>query len=211
MVKRFDREVSADKIERLHQEDFCQALGVMPSMKYEAEGGPGFKDCFQLVRQKCGVPAKEMKQLLAWVIYNYLLGNADAHAKNVSLLYMGKAPTLAPFYDLMSTQVYGKQLTDKMAMKIGKEKRLDHVMPRHWRGFAEDAGLRSAMVLKELEKMAREMPGKAEEVFGDFEKEYGPSEVCHRVVELIEKRARTAAIRIEVEQDLSWREGQSED
>jgi hypothetical protein len=67
------------------------------------------------------------------------------------------------------------------------------------------------MVLKELEKMAREMPGKAEEVFGDFEKEYGPSEVCHRVVELIEKRARTAAIRIEVEQDLSWREGQSED
>ena len=199
MVQRFDRKTNGITVERLHQEDFCQALGVMPSMKYEAEGGPGFADCFQLVRQQFGVPAKALKQLLRWTVFNYLLGNADAHAKNISLLHIGKAPGLAPFYDLMSTQVYGKQLTDKMAMKIGNERRLDWIMSRHWQGYAEAVGLRPAMVLDELHKMAKIMPGKARQLLGRFEKEYGPNEVCQQIVELVRKRAKTVDIRMQSE------------
>lgn len=87
LVERYDRRGGGDgTIKRLHQEDFCQALGVPPARKYASEGGPTFARCFELVRRVCTRPAREVLKLLDAAILQMLLGNADAHGKNYSLL-----------------------------------------------------------------------------------------------------------------------------
>jgi serine/threonine-protein kinase HipA len=123
LVERYDRRIDADgNILRLHQEDFCQALGIPTRIKYQNEGGPGLSDCFDLVRRAVSAPGRDLIHLFNVVIFNYLIGNNDAHGKNFSLLYRevrgGRVVELAPFYDLVSTASY-PGLSPRMAMKIG--------------------------------------------------------------------------------------------
>ena len=136
LVERYDRIADAQgKRLRLHQEDFCQALGVVPEMKYQNEGGPDLTQCFDLVRRATRPSAPQILRLFDYVILNSLIGNHDAHAKNFSLLYLygegGKTPVLAPCYDTLSTAVY-PTLTPKMAMKIGSKDKFSEVRARHW-------------------------------------------------------------------------------
>lgn len=150
LVRRYDRvrnkageEASeeAGAIRRVHQEDFCQALGVPSEKKYQSEGGPSLTACFELLREASTVPALDLRDLLDAVIFNLLIGNHDAHAKNFSLLYLpGGEVRLAPLYDLVCTVFY-PELTDKMAMKIGGEAKSALIMPRHVETFATAAGL----------------------------------------------------------------------
>src|SRR5437868_1340498 len=96
LVERYDRlhRVGVDGspvIERLHQEDFCQALGIVSEQKYQKEGGPSLKQCFALVRDVSSAPVIDLARLLDAVIFNYLAGNNDAHGKNFSLLYRSGA------------------------------------------------------------------------------------------------------------------------
>lgn len=150
LVARYDRRVDHEEIRRVHQEDFCQALGQSPEIKYEAEGGPGLKCCADILRRHSASPARDLMLLLRWTLFNVLLGNADAHAKNLSLLYdQGKAPRLAPFYDLISTLMY-QELSRKMAMKIGGENRPEWLMNRHWCRMARELDLKPKFVLDEL-------------------------------------------------------------
>ena len=121
LIERYDRVADEQgHRRRLHQEDFCQALGVEPEMKYQNEGGPDLAQCFDLVRRITRPSAPQVLRLYDYVIFNALIGNHDAHAKNFSLLYVGEIPVLAPFYDTLSTAVY-PTLTPKMAMKIGSK------------------------------------------------------------------------------------------
>ena len=141
LVERYDRTAGTEEtIERLHQEDFCQALGVPPEMKYEAEGGPGFKECFKLVEQWSDEPIVDALLLLDWTLFNVLIGNADSHAKNLSFLYAGGKIRLAPFYDLLSTAVY-ERVNNKFAMKLGGQRDPRYLAPNHVARFAEDIGV----------------------------------------------------------------------
>ncbi len=99
--------------------------------------------CFELVRRATGPSAPQVLRLLDYVVFNALIGNLDAHAKNFSLLYRGKAPVLAPLYDVLSTAVY-PDLTPKMTMKLGSKYQFGEVQARHWDRFAEAAGLAKA-------------------------------------------------------------------
>ncbi|HEY1215781.1 MAG TPA: type II toxin-antitoxin system HipA family toxin, partial [Bryobacteraceae bacterium] len=120
IIERYDREVGADgSIRRLHQEDFCQALGIAPECKYASEGGPIFRDCFELVRRATRVPAPALLRLVDAAIFNVLVGNADAHGKNYSFRYGAAGIDLAPLYDLMCTAAY-PEIHSKLAMKIGR-------------------------------------------------------------------------------------------
>jgi hypothetical protein len=93
LVERYDRLIDAQgQRQRLHQEDFCQALGVVPEVKYQIEGGPDLAQCFDLLRSATRPNAPEVLRLLDDVILNVLIGNHDAHAKNFALLYSGKGP-----------------------------------------------------------------------------------------------------------------------
>ena len=97
LVSRYDRLEDADgRLVRIHQEDFCQALGVVPEMKYQNEGGPDLKSCFDLLRKATRPSAPQVLRLLDAVVFNALVGNHDAQAKNFSLLYAAGTPaTLA--------------------------------------------------------------------------------------------------------------------
>jgi serine/threonine-protein kinase HipA len=116
-VERYDRDVTADPIGRLHQEDFCQALGRPSEQKYQADGGPTIVDSVALLRACSARPAQDLITLWRAVVFNWLIGNCDAHSKNLSLLYDASMPTLAPLYDLVSTTVY-PELTRRLAMSI---------------------------------------------------------------------------------------------
>lgn len=153
-VQRYDRK-SSDGLqpERIHQEDFCQALGIPPELKYQQEGGPNLKKCFELVRIVSSVPGPDVLRLFDAVVFNCLIGNNDAHGKNFSFLYDGEVARLAPLYDLVCTQAY-PGLAAEVAMKIGDERKPDRIIVRNWLKFFSDAGVSPAVARKRLEGIA---------------------------------------------------------
>ena len=205
LVERYDRTAdstakSSSRLQRLHQEDFCQALGVVPEMKYQNEGGPDLAQCFDLIRRVSRPSAPQVLRLLDYVIFNALIGNHDAHAKNFSLLYVddsvgnsadknaGKNPVLAPFYDTLSTAVY-PALTPRMAMKIGSKYKFSEVQARHWDQFAQAAGLSVAQTRKRILELARQLPPTARKLQSAPNKGYADHSLIEQIVSLIEQRA----------------------
>jgi serine/threonine-protein kinase HipA len=120
LVERYDRtSVLINKIERLHQEDFCQAIGISYKNKYEEEGGVSFPQAFELIENESIHVTEDLEQLLKWIFFNVSVGNCDHHGKNLSLLMIKPNRwQLSPFYDLLCTKIY-PTLTKKQAMKIG--------------------------------------------------------------------------------------------
>ena len=153
LITRYDRAQNADgQLIRLHQEDFAQALGVPSQRKYASEGGPTFKDSFALLRRAAARPARDILKLLDAAIFNLIIGNADAHSKNFSLLHTGGGVALAPLYDLLSTVVY-PDLVAKLAMKIAKQATLEEIQSRHWDAFADDVGLAAPYVHRRVRQL----------------------------------------------------------
>lgn len=188
LVERYDRLIDAQgSRRRLHQEDFCQALGVVPEMKYENEGGPDLAQCFGLVRSATRPSAPHVLRLLDCVIFNALVGNHDAHAKNFSLLYSGKTPVLAPLYDTLSTAVY-PTLTRKMAMKIGSKYTFSEIQTRHWAQFAEGAGFTRAQARRRILELARLLPAAARTLGSDPGRGFARNAVVERITTLIGQR-----------------------
>ena len=173
-------------LERLHQEDFCQAQGIAPEYKYQKEGGPSLKQCFALLREVSSAPVIDLARLLEAVIYNYLIGNNDAHGKNFSLLYRGAGTEnleirLAPLYDLVST-VYYPELSRDMAMKIGGEYLSEKVTLKNFEQLAEEAGLGKPLVRGRV-------PELAERVIAALPEMETVHPAAQRVADLIRERA----------------------
>jgi serine/threonine-protein kinase HipA len=161
IIERYDRTKNSDGIiERIHQEDFCQALGIPPEIKYQNEGGVSLKNCFDIVRKFSDLPIIDIKFLLNGVIFNYLIGNNDAHGKNFSLLHIKSnnkyKVRLAPFYDLISTAVYN-DLSDNMAMKIGDHYEYDKINLKDWEKFANIAQISFPILKKQIYEIAQKI------------------------------------------------------
>lgn len=182
LVERYDRHQSEDgQIQRVHQEDFCQALGVPSEIKYQSEGGPSLTDCFTLLRAASSSPVIDLTRLLDAVLFNLFIGNHDAHAKNFSLLYLpDHTIRLAPLYDLVSTVLY-PELTDKMAMKLGGKAESILIFPENVEKFARDAGLAAPPTLARVSTMATTVL----EAIPSVEK---PDELSEKIAELIGER-----------------------
>lgn len=183
LVERYDRRHGQDadgapQLERLHQEDFCQALGIVSELKYQKEGGPSLKQCFALLREISSAPVLDLARLLDAVIFNFLVGNNDAHAKNFSLVYRSGETRLAPLYDVVSTCHY-PELTREMAMRIGREYRWDRVTKKSFEQLAEDAGLAKPLV-------RRRVPELAESVLANL----GAPSIAHPVAEALAEQIR---------------------
>lgn len=191
LVERYDRIAGKDGgATRIHQEDFCQATGTSYRLKYEEKGGPGFEACFQVVG-RCRKPLTDGIKLVELAVFNFLIGNADSHAKNISLLYnSGPNPSLAPFYDLVCTGIYN--LSRQMAMGIGGSYDPREIDTKAWTNFAVQAGIRSPKpVMAALRRMAATIPGKAVETAKGMVERYGDNPVYGQIVEVIEQRAAT--------------------
>lgn len=193
LIERYDRFKDTDqRIHRLHQEDFCQALGVLPESKYENEGGPTLVQIFEVLARGSQTPLPDKRDLLMWVLFNFIIGNADAHAKNISFLYgktgQLKGPRLAPFYDLVCTEVYD-QLSKKQAQKIGGEYRPKYITSRHWDRLAASIQVKP----KYLRTLGLELCNNVDHIAAPLAEEIAQinsgAETLGQITEVIQKRA----------------------
>lgn len=199
LVERYDRITHGDgRIERVHQEDFCQALSVPPELKYEEEGGPGISQCQELIRRATGRPAAEMLHFQRMLIFHYLIGNADAHAKNYALLYRGKVPDLAPIYDAVCTAAYSR-LSQKLAMAVGGRSLPDTIQMDHWTSLVPSTRAARRMLAGELLTMVDAITTEADVLM----EEVSDSGAFHPVLTKVRKviQTRCALVRRAVDGD----------
>lgn len=139
---------------RLHQEDFAQAMGIPASAKYERESGAYMKGMFDILRKHASDPITDQMRLWDTIVFDYLIGNTDAHVKNFSLLYGPdlKSIRLAPAYDIISTTVY-EQSTRDMAFRIGGAQSIDDITADSFRAAAKEVGLGERMAMRRFENL----------------------------------------------------------
>lgn len=195
LIERYDRTRDADgRLVRRHQEDFAQALGVPSQRKYASEGGPTFKDSFALLRQAATRPARDILKLADAAIFNLIIGNADAHAKNFSLLHIDGAIRLAPLYDLLSTVAY-RDLSPKLAMKIAKKATLEEIESRHWDQFAEDVNIGGPYLRRRIRQLSEATLAQLDAPDSSLKQRLPGSENFVRFADLIADRARRLLIK----------------
>ena len=191
LVERYDRRRTNDPwpVRRLHQEDFCQALGRLPGQKYEQEGGPSLAQAVALVRANVVNPLRDVQRLIEWQTFNAAVGNADGHGKNLSILYDDAGPRLAPFYDLVSTREYAN-LDRLLAMSVGGRRNADDLGYEQWASVAADLEMRDRVVLemvgRTLERVANALPSWTRE----FRDQYGALPVLQTLPKWIERQVR---------------------
>lgn len=191
IVARYDRMTNANgRVQRLHQEDFCQALGIPPEHKYASEGGPTFKTGFELLRNAATRPAVEVLKLLDAAIFNLIAGNADAHGKNYSLLHGSVGTVLAPLYDLMCTIVY-PELSAKPAMKIADASSPNDFSLRTWRRFAEDAKISLPFVRRRVRALAQSALAHADATAADIAAKGFDERALSNIARIVRERAET--------------------
>ncbi|MGE0213177.1 MAG: type II toxin-antitoxin system HipA family toxin [Parvibaculaceae bacterium] len=189
LVERYDRRQGRNgTIERLHQEDFCQALSVPPELKYEDEGGPGTESSLGLIQRATARPAAERLAFIRMLIFDFLVGNADAHAKNFALLYREKVPDLAPPYDVVCTAVYPR-LAQRLAMAIGGRNIPDTIRLDHWLKLVPPVRSARQLLVKDLMQMASRIEVEADAVRVDLDTEGVGHAILDRVRAIIASRA----------------------
>lgn len=223
VVERYDRVRSAKAIQRVHQEDMCQALRVHPSQKYQNDGGPGPKEIVNLLRANIAMPSSmavntfaintmgaqtavalrladsDVQTFLDALIFNWVIAGTDAHAKNYSILLgAGGLVRLSPLYDLASVCVYPDidLQKAKLAMKIGDEYRLHHIGVSQWRKLAAEVRTDADALIDRVRAMATELPDR----LADEIKLAGKAGLKHSIIDRIAcelpKRAAALARRV---------------
>lgn len=161
IVTRYDRKPGPDGVvTRLHQEDFCQAQGRPPERKYQQEGGPTAKECIELLRTWSTTPVLDIPAFLDALCFNLLIGNADAHGKNFSMLYAHGKRFMAPLYDLVSTIMW-PDLSTRLAMKIGYSDAANDLNLANFKRLAGEGELGWAMVKERVTSLADRMQNAA--------------------------------------------------
>ena len=185
VTERYDRTEIGGHVERSLQEDFCQAMGVDSEKKYQTDGGPSAARCLRFLRERSFGLADQMR-FVDFYLYNFLIGNADAHAKNFSLLYHDGRPAVAPIYDAMSTLVY-PQVYNSMAMEIGGQYEFKDVTRESFVAFAQKCDINPKAVLSRLDAFAAKLPRKAEELKMRLSDEGHPSPVYDEIIGVIKR------------------------
>ncbi len=160
VIERYDRVPQGNDILRVHQEDVCQALGVLPTKKYQNEGGPSAFDIIQLLRTYSTDREEDLDTFIGALGFNWLIAGTDVHAKNYSLLLAGSRVRLAPLYDIASILPYeGFDMHKvKFAMKVGGEYKLREIGLRQWQKLASEARVEADALIPRLASMAKRLP-----------------------------------------------------
>jgi serine/threonine-protein kinase HipA len=188
-IERYDRSKSKDgTIQRFHQEDFCQALSVPPELKYEEEGGPGIAQSLDLISRATARPAADRLGFIRKIIFNYLVGNADAHAKNYALLYRGTRLKLAPLYDVVCTAICPR-LSKKLATAIGGRSLPDTIQLKHWLTHVPDTRAAHHLLTKDLADIANRIRGEADGLVAELTESGVREDILKSVRAVIEIRA----------------------
>ncbi len=169
LIRRFDRRVESDRIVRLHCIDGCQALGLGVSMKYERPYGDGrdvqhirdgvsLPKLFSLLDQASVKPIADRLVLLRWTIFQILIGNTDAHGKNLSFFIDAGGIRLAPAYDLVCCLMYADdRISDTLSMAIGDSFDIKSLSAYDWALMTDECGLNPRLVSRELKQLAEKI------------------------------------------------------
>ncbi len=162
VVERYDRlppPPGSSLVQRVHQEDMCQALGLMPGRKYQEDGGPGIAQIVTLIRRVSSDPDADVARFLQANMFNWLIGGTDGHSKNYSILVSaGDEIRLAPLYDLSSQLPYPELIALRVSMKIGDHYDIWRVGIADWRKLARTCAIEEERVLRMLTDMAKALP-----------------------------------------------------
>jgi serine/threonine-protein kinase HipA len=190
LVERYDRLLrkETNKIERVHQEDFCQAMAIPSKKKYQEDGGPKLTDCFALLN-KTAVPARERVKLLKAVIFNFLAGNMDAHGKNFSLLHSSQGIRLAPLYDVLCTTAF-PDYSQQLAMDIGDYYEPDEIFAHQWRTLCQDIKYSFPAFKKLASGLCVTFPIEAQKEYADMQIAGWAHPSCERALEIIQANCR---------------------
>jgi serine/threonine-protein kinase HipA len=190
LIERFDRRADAQgQIQRIHQNDLCQVLDKWPDYKYEELGGATLPEYFGAIDRYVASPAPARLALLRWVVFNFLTGNSDAHAKNVSFLFDGRSLRLAPFYDLLCVKVYGDA---RLAASIGDHNQYGWVERADWTRFARQSRLNPKLVSTTLADLAARLPKLARDLAARLTLEDQERSFVERILAVIDEHSRYA-------------------
>lgn len=167
VVERYDRQRAGGTVLRVHQEDCCQALGVLPLRKYESEGGPGARSITEMLAERSRRAREDIDTFIAALAFNWAIAGTDAHAKNYSIL-IGKHGEirLAPLYDIASLLPYAAHGLRKLklAMKIGGRYRLHEIGVHAWNKLSTELGRDPDETRAMLQSMCDELPDRTNDV-----------------------------------------------
>ena len=162
VVERYDRippPLDSLFVQRIHQEDMCQALGLMPTKKYQEDGGPNIAQIVTLIRRVSAEPEVDVERFLKANIFNWLIGGTDAHAKNYALLISeGDEVRLAPLYDISSQLPYPELIAQRVAMKIGEHYDIALVRLSDWQNVARTCAVEEEGLVAAIADMAKALP-----------------------------------------------------
>ncbi|HEX2543444.1 MAG TPA: HipA domain-containing protein [Ramlibacter sp.] len=200
LVRRFDRVELADAVHRLHVVDGCQALGLSVGMKYERAYGDAadvahLRDGVSLPRlfallDLSAVPARDRLNLLRWAIFQVLIGNSDAHGKNVSFFCDHQGIRLAPAYDLVCVDALDAGLPKTLAMAIGDAFAQEDLNPYEWAHFAHLCRLPFRLVARELEVLAAKVDAALDSLAEEMGPQGVPEELALRLQEIVRSNCR---------------------
>jgi len=186
VIERYDRIRVHGALKRVHQEDMCQALGLSPTKKYENAGGPGVRQILGILRASSRDSSQDIQNFLDSLVFNWLIGGTDAHAKNYAvLLGAAGAVRLAPFYDIASVLPYKHvdPLKVKLAMKIGGSYRLRDVGLRHWKKLAAESHLDGEEIVLRARNLAQALPDHT----ADIRKKVATARLVHPIIDRLNK------------------------
>jgi len=199
LTARLDRvELPDGSTRRRHIENFAQLAGLHPEQAYEREGGLGVRDCADLLRRHSTAPAVDLRALLRWLAYCFVLGIGQAHAQRLFLVALPTGPRLAFGGGLLSTHVY-PALSERLAMSIGREDRPDWIRLARWLELAEELGVGRRYMLGLLEDLATSLPRAAERAAATLGDAARNSSVVPRILKLVANRARQTTIALAAE------------
>ncbi len=189
LIVRYDRVLDVQgEVQRLHQEDFCQALGYGHEKKYQDSGGPSFAQCYRLLRDTSSDPAIDTQHLLRWQIFNVLAGNSDGHAKNLSLLHLFNGEIrLAPFYDLICTRAI-ERIDYHLAFDVGGERDPGVITKAHWDILAKQCDVRPRFLGKLVEETATLLVENVVSAKEALETQFGPYPALQRIEQIVRKQ-----------------------
>ncbi|WP_137885779.1 HipA domain-containing protein [Pseudomonas sp. 2FE] len=173
LIERFDRRHGPHGWERLHSIDACQLLGLDKAYKYSS----GSIERLEALSRLCSIPAKARLALYQWLGFNVLVGNTDAHLKNLSFMMKPSGVALAPFYDLLSTAVYDTRSFDKdlwpqaveLAWPIGDESRIANLNRQQLLAAGEALGIKQATAGSQLAKLVKGVREHSQAMLGEVE------------------------------------------
>lgn len=191
ITERYDR-IQGLEVKRVHQQDFCQAQGIVSEHKYEVKGGPTIMDNYQLIKKHVVISkrSKAMFDYLDWICFNLLIGNNDSHSKNISFLLNNGKIELAPFYDLLCTAVYPK-LKRNFSFMIGDGDDASRVGKNQFEMVDKILDLKLGTMESRVVEVSKKLTKYKDQLADDVKSEFPKAKIVKRISDLIGDRCKS--------------------